>query len=165
MVVIKFVIAFIFSVGLLNNQDNVDQVDINVKVGDVFEIGRPETNKYRNIDFPKANLTIKHGGMANYKRQEGEKVVVISVKERNHGSIEVKIIRTDGGTFFKSHGTVVAGCDNALNRSATDIMTIFNDWLLRSTRNHEILVCSNKGCGRVDFPLNTRLRKLFFGNS
>lgn len=103
---IKYVIVLLFSINLLHEQANASQTNIKVKVGDVFEIGKPETNKYKYIDFPKANFIIKRGGIANYKRVEGEKVVVTSVKEKKDGSTKIKIKRVDGNRFFGSHSIV-----------------------------------------------------------
>lgn len=103
---IKYVIVLLFSINLLHAQANASQTNTKVKVGDVFQIGKPETNKYKYIDFPKANFIIKRGGIANYKRVEGEKVVVTSVKEKKDGSTKIKIKRVDGKRFFGSHSIV-----------------------------------------------------------
>lgn len=112
---IKYVIALMFSVSMLNAQVNTEQTITDVKVGDVFEIGKPESNKYKHIEFPRANFIIKRGGIANYKRVEGETVVVKAVKEKKDGTVEVKIKRKDGGRFFGSHPVVSADIDEALN--------------------------------------------------
>ena len=119
---IKCVIVFLFSVGLLNAQDNVGQAGIDVKVGNAFEIGKSETNKYGHIDFPKANFIIKRGGMENYRPIQGEKVVVTSGSERKDGSTKVKIKRTDGGKFFGSHSMVAASFDDALKTAELQIL-------------------------------------------
>ncbi|MGB7393432.1 MAG: hypothetical protein WA913_03465 [Pricia sp.] len=111
---IKYAIALLFSVSMLNAQDNVNVGSTDVEVGDVFEIGRPEANSYKHIKFPRANFIIKRGGIANYKRVEGEKVVVTSIKEKKNGTTEVKIKREGGGRFFGSHPVVAADIDEAL---------------------------------------------------
>lgn len=85
-----------------------------VSVGDVFEIGRPDAPQYEHIDFPRANFIIKRGGIANYKRVEGNKVVVTSVKEKKDGTLQVRIKRTDGHRFFGSHWQVPANFKEAL---------------------------------------------------
>lgn len=111
---IKYAIALLFSVSVLNAQQTTNVTPSAVEVGDVFEIGKPETNKYKHIDFPRANFIIKRGGIANYKRVEGEKVVVTSIKEKKDGTTEIKIKRNDGGRFFGSHKYVEADIDQAL---------------------------------------------------
>ncbi|WP_324028165.1 hypothetical protein QSV08_09620 [Maribacter sp. BPC-D8] len=111
---IKYVITLLFSVSLLNAQDNVT-IQTEVNVGDVFEIGKPETNKYKHIDFPRENFIIKRGGIANYRRAHGEEVVVTAVKEKKDGTTEIKIKRNDGGRFFNSHTVVSADFKEAIN--------------------------------------------------
>lgn len=106
---IKYVIILFFSANLLNAQMKTD-----VKVGDIFEIGKPETNTYEYIGFPRANFIIKRGGIANYKRVEGERVVVTSVKQGKDGSTKVKIKRKDGHRFFGSHSVITVDFDAAL---------------------------------------------------
>ncbi|KAA2217435.1 MULTISPECIES: hypothetical protein [Maribacter] len=112
---IKYVFALMFSVSVLNAQVSDEQTRIDVKVGDVFEIGKPETNKYKHIEFPRANFIIKRGGIANYKSVLGEKVVVSSIKEKRNGTTEVRIKKVDGHRFFGSHPSVTVDIDEALN--------------------------------------------------
>ena len=99
---------------MLNAQNSMNDVPTEVRVGDVLEIGRPETNTFKHINFPRANFIIKRGGRANYKRVEGNKVVVTSIKEKKDGTTQVKIKRKDGGRFFGSHAVVAADFDEAI---------------------------------------------------
>lgn len=119
---IKYAIALLFSVSMLNAQTDIDRTATNVKVGDIFEIGKPETNTYKHINFPRANFIIKRGGIANYKRAEGEKVIVTSVKERKDGTTHVKIKRTDGNRFFGSHTVVSANFKEALATGELEVL-------------------------------------------
>ncbi len=111
---IKYAVALLFSVGLLNAQSVTDQVVSDVQVGDVFEIGKPQANRYEHIEFPRANFIIKRGGIANYKRAEGKMVVVTAINKKKDGTTEIKIKRKDGGRFFGSHKAVSANFDEAL---------------------------------------------------
>jgi hypothetical protein len=111
---IKYAIALLFSASMLHAQDNIN-IPSNVNVGDVFEIGKPETNKFKHIDFPRENFIIKRGGIANYRRAHGEEVVVTAVKEKKDGTTEIKIKRNDGGRFFNSHTVVTADFKEAIN--------------------------------------------------
>ena len=111
----NYIIALLFSVGMLNAQASTDQGTTEVKVGDTFEIGKPESNKYKHIKFPRANFIIKGGGIANYKNLEGQKVVVSSIKEKSDGTTIVKIKRANGTRFFGSHTVVAADIEQALN--------------------------------------------------
>ncbi|MDF4221860.1 hypothetical protein [Maribacter huludaoensis] len=110
---LKYAITLLFSVSLLNAQDN-NAIQPEVNVGDVFEIGKPEANKYKHIDFPRENFIIKRGGLANYRRVHGEEVVVTAVKELKDGSTQIKIKRNDGGRFFNSHTVVTADYKDAI---------------------------------------------------
>jgi hypothetical protein len=119
---IKYAIALLFSVSMLHAQSSVNQEVTDVKVGDIFEIGKPEANIYKHINFPRANFIIKRGGIANYKRAEGEKVVVTSVKEKRDGTTEVKIKRTDGNRFFGSHTVVSVDFKEALESGELELL-------------------------------------------
>ncbi len=99
------------SVSAQNNRNGSPQ---EVEVGDMLEIGRPLAPVYKHIDFPRPNFIIKRGGIANYKRVEGNKVVVTSVKEKKDGSLQIKIKRADGKRFFGSHTIVSADLKDAL---------------------------------------------------
>lgn len=119
---IKYAIALFFSASMLNAQVSTVQTTTEVKVGDVFEIGKPETNTYQHINFPRANFIIKRGGIANYKRAEGEKVVVTSIKEKKDGTTLVKIKRTDGNRFFGSHTVVSVDFKEALESGELEVL-------------------------------------------
>ncbi|TVZ16645.1 hypothetical protein [Maribacter sp. MAR_2009_72] len=111
---IKYVITALFSASMLTAQTNNDNVQNSVKVGDVYEIGTPKVHKYQHIDFPRANFIIKKGGIANYKTVEGNTVVVTEVKETKDGNTQIKMKRTDGTRFFRTHPTVTANYSEAL---------------------------------------------------
>ncbi|WP_127136427.1 hypothetical protein [Flagellimonas oceanensis] len=107
------ILAILFVVATTNiNAQNTNPQD--VKVGDVLEIGNPDAPKFKHIDFPRANFIIKKGGIADYKRVVGRKVVVTAIKEKKDGTVEVKIKKTDGKRFFNSHPVVKADLKNAL---------------------------------------------------
>ncbi|APA65344.1 hypothetical protein [Maribacter sp. 1_2014MBL_MicDiv] len=118
---IKYAIALLFSVSMLTAQDNTSTQPV-VRVGDVFEIGKPESHKYKHIDFPRENFIIKRGGIANYRQAHGEKVVVTSVKEKKDGTTQIKIKRNDGGRFFGSHTVVTADYKDAINSGELQVL-------------------------------------------
>ncbi|MCM4166609.1 hypothetical protein KCTC52924_03550 [Arenibacter antarcticus] len=93
-----------------------------VKVGDLLEIGRPDTPRYKHIDFPRPNFIIKKGGIANFKSVEGNKVVVTSVKQKKDGTLQVKIKRADGRRFFNSHTVVSADLKSALESGELSVL-------------------------------------------
>lgn len=104
---IKYVAAFLLSGVFLHAQEDV-------KVGDVLEIGNPETRTYKHIEVPRANFIIKRGGIADYKTLKGEEVVVTAIKEKKDGTQEIKIKRTNGHRFFGSHPVIAANYKEAL---------------------------------------------------
>lgn len=109
----KYILAFTFSIFAMGlYAQSSSKVDI--EVGDTFEIGRPDADQYQHIDFPKPNLIIKRGGLANYKRVEGNKVTVTSVKEKKDGTLLVKLKKADGSRFFGSHWQVAANVKEAM---------------------------------------------------
>lgn len=111
---IKYVFALMFSVSMMNAQVAQEQETATVKIGDTFEIGKPETHQYKHINFPKANFIIKRGGLANYSKMEGEKVVITEIKKKKNGSLKVKLASVDGDRFFGTHKIVSAEIDDAL---------------------------------------------------
>lgn len=106
------VLAILFAMATNINAQSISPQD--VKVGDILEIGRPDAPQFQHIDFPRANFIIKKGGIANYKRVVGNKVMVTDIKEKNDGTLVVKIKKTDGKRFFNSHPVVTADLKNAL---------------------------------------------------
>ncbi len=85
-----------------------------VKVGDVFMIGEAHNDTYKHINFPKANLIIKRGGIASYTNIKGAKVIVTSVDEREDGSMIATIKLTSDRSFFNSHKFVTVDVEKAL---------------------------------------------------
>lgn len=113
---IKYVITAMFSASVLTAQTNDTDVAQNkVEIGDVFEVGRPAANQYKYINFPKPNFIIKKGGIANYKRVEGNMVIVTSIKDKKDGTTQIKMKRTDGTRFFGTHPVVSADFTEAVS--------------------------------------------------
>lgn len=86
----------------------------NVKVGDVFVIGEAYNNDYKYINFPRANLIVKKGGIASYKKIKGAKVTVTSVEENKDGSVIATIKLVSNQAFFNSHKYVTVHVDEAV---------------------------------------------------
>lgn len=112
---IKYAITALFSVSMLTAQTSTSEAQSNVEVGDIYKIGRPAANQYKHINFPKANFIIKKGGIANYKKVEGNTVIITSVKEQKDGSTKIKMKRTNGTRFFRTHPVVTADYAEAVS--------------------------------------------------
>ena len=109
-----FIVLMVLGTISLNAQNAKQVVHEEVEVGDILRIGEPDASRFQHIEFPRPNFIIKKGGIANYKRVEGDKVVVTSIKETKDGTIEVQIKLANGGRFFRTHSVVTADLKNAL---------------------------------------------------
>lgn len=88
--------------------------NVDVKIGDVFEIGIPKTNAYKHIDIPRPNIIRKRGGFPNHKDVYGTMVVVTDFKEKKDGTIIVIVTPKNGTRFFGSHKFLSANLNAAL---------------------------------------------------
>lgn len=111
---IKYVIVWLFSMGMLQAQGPSGEVRNPVQVGDELQIGRPAEITYRYINFPSADDILRKGGSANLKAVEGMKVVVVSVKEKKDGTVRIRIKPMYSDRFFGSHLYVTAELNAAL---------------------------------------------------
>ena len=112
----KIFVAVLFMVGTfsINAQSTGPEALNGVKEGSVLQIGTLDSPRYKHIDFPRANFIIKKGGIANYKKMEGVKVVVTAVNKKNDGTLQVQIQRKDGKRFFGNQSVVNADLKDAL---------------------------------------------------
>lgn len=101
-------IIFIFAVNIHAQEEN------KVEVGQVFEIVKPSGNDFQHIHFPKKNIIIKRGGIANDKFVVGKKIVVSEIKTQKDGTKKVVVKLKDGSNFYKAIPTVAIDIDNAL---------------------------------------------------
>lgn len=85
-----------------------------IAVGDVMSINVPENGSFEHIHFPRKNLIIKRGGIADMKSVHGNKVVVTGIKTIGNGNTMVTLKRKDGRKFFKFLPSVKADLENAL---------------------------------------------------
>ena len=109
-----FIVLLVLGTISINAQNAKQVMQEEIEVGDILQIGEPDASRFQHIEFPRPNFIIKKGGIANYKRVEGDKVVVTSIKETKNGTIEVQIKLANGGRFFRTHNVVTADLKNAL---------------------------------------------------
>ena len=103
---ILIVVVALFSIHLGAQQKTSDDKD--VKVGTILTINKPSAWEYRHIEFPRRNIIIKRGGIANMKSVYGEEVIVSKINENRKGVVVVTLKRTDGRKFFNSFPIVRA---------------------------------------------------------
>ncbi len=85
-----------------------------VAKGDIFILGEPSGARYLHIDFPRENIIIKRGGIANFKSVVDEEVIVESTAKDKNGFTKVTLRRKDGFKFFRHYSTVKADLEKAL---------------------------------------------------
>ncbi len=85
-----------------------------VQVGDLFTIEAPSAREYQFIHFPKKNIIMKRGGIADMDLVKNVEVEVVSVTYTQDSKTLVTLKRTDGGRFFKSLFSVKAELEGAL---------------------------------------------------
>ena len=109
-----FIVLLVLATISINAQNAKQIVQEEVEVGDILQVGQPDAARFQYIEFPRPNFIIKKGGIANYKRVEGDKVIVTSIEETKDGTLEVQIKLANGGRFFRTHSVVKADLKNAL---------------------------------------------------
>ncbi|MFK7747198.1 MAG: dihydroorotase [Kordia sp.] len=107
-------VAVIFS--LFTSLLFAQKTSTDVNVGDIFVIGEVYNDNYKHINFPKANLIIKKGGIATYKHIKGAEVVVTSVDKKKDGSVMATIKLTSKKSFFNSHKFITVAIDEAVRQ-------------------------------------------------
>ena len=116
------VIAFLFSIGMLQAQENPDIIE----KGTVLTLGKVAASSYQHIDFPRKNIIIKRGAIANFNNLEGRKVVVEEVSSLN-GKTTVILKRKDGRNFFRFWPTVSSDIEMALLKGELKILETKRD--------------------------------------
>lgn len=109
-----YILFFVFAMYSLVLFGQSQKATADVRIGAIYEIGKPTTHAYKHINFPRPNMVIKRGGIANYKRLKGRIVIVTELQNKKDGSIMVKLKRKDGKRFFGSHPVVTAALHDAL---------------------------------------------------
>ncbi|MGB5437128.1 MAG: hypothetical protein WBM98_14630 [Maribacter sp.] len=102
-------IAFLFSIGMLHAQDNSSVIE----KGTVLTLGNVTASSYQHIDFPRKNIIIKRGAIADFNNLEGRKVFVEEIVTAN-GKTKVTLKRKDGRNFFRFWPTVTSDIEMAL---------------------------------------------------
>tara|TARA_R110000868_G_scaffold170220_1_gene405426 strand:- start:231 stop:602 length:372 start_codon:yes stop_codon:yes gene_type:complete len=102
---------FVLSSGISNAQNE----NHSIKIGDILIISQPLSDTYKHIDFPRKNIIIKRGAIADFHKLKGMKVIVEEVKTSKDGSILIRLTRKDGKKFFNFWPAVTANYNDALS--------------------------------------------------
>lgn len=103
---------------------NSQEINANVKKGDVFVIVKPSGIDYKHINFPRKNIIIKRGGILTNQLVDGKKVVVTNVtKDKNNATlIRIETINKTG--FYKAIKSVTVDYEKALKSGEIKISSI-----------------------------------------
>lgn len=102
--------VLLLSIGILQAQANENLV-VN---GTVLTLSAPSGSRYQHIDFPRRNMIIKRGAIADFNNLIGKKLVVDNLTTKSDGTLEVILKRKDGLNFFRFFTTVKADFNNAV---------------------------------------------------
>ena len=107
---IIFAIFLFCSTNALMAQKN----DSQISKGSIYKISEPTGHTYKHIDFPRRNIIIKRGAIANYNSLVGMDIVVKELIKNTDGSTTAIMARKDGRPFFRFYPTVEANLEKAL---------------------------------------------------
>lgn len=88
--------------------------DIIISKGTTYTLSGPEGHTYNHIDFPRRNIIIKRGAIADYNSLIGLEIVIKDLKKEKNGSTKVILERKDGRPFFRFFPTVEANLEKAI---------------------------------------------------
>ena len=101
---------FLFCVSMLNSQS----IRNSSVEGDVLILGEPSGASYTAIKFPRKNIIIKRGAIANFNALLGKKLVVEKI-ETNKDGVEISTLRRkDGLNFFRFFPEIKADLSKAI---------------------------------------------------
>jgi hypothetical protein len=105
---VLFIVYICMTISLIA-QENFDIVE----KGTVLTLGQVSASSYQHIDFPRKNIIIKKGAIANFYNLQGRKVIVEEVSTLK-GKTTVILKRKDGRNFFRFWPTVTSDIKKAL---------------------------------------------------
>lgn len=105
-----FFMAFLFCTsGLIAQSDTYDFVE-----GDILELGEASGSRYTSIDFPRKNIIIKRGAIADFNNLIGKKLTIQEIHNDKKGEVIAVLKRTDGLNFFRFYPQVEAHLSKAI---------------------------------------------------
>lgn len=86
----------------------------NLRKGDVVILADRKGTAYRHLDFPRKNIIIKRGAIADFNNLIGKKLVVERIETTTDGITIAVLKRKDGLNFFRFYPRVRADIEKAL---------------------------------------------------
>ncbi|TBW28978.1 hypothetical protein [Gramella sp. KN1008] len=109
----KFCFVSMLLIFFISFSANAQNSFNDIKVGETLIIQDSEQYQYSHIDFPRPNFIIKTGGIADYKKLVGTRVVVTRIETEGEET-RVSLKRKDGKKFFGSFALVSANLEKAI---------------------------------------------------
>lgn len=103
-------LAFFLSSGMLFAQNN----EYDVNKSDVLILGKPSASNYKNILFPRKNIIIKRGAIADFKSLIDISLMVKNIETDKNGRIVAILVRKNGLKFFRFFTEVKADLNKAI---------------------------------------------------
>ncbi|MBT8314298.1 MAG: hypothetical protein KJP26_07535 [Maribacter sp.] len=110
--------AFLFCISMLKAQ-STDHSSIE---GDILMLGEPSGASYTAIKFPRKNIIIKRGAIANFNSLLGKKLVVEKIETNSDGMEISTLRRKDGLNFFRFFPEVKADLSKAIESGELKIV-------------------------------------------
>lgn len=85
-----------------------------VAEGGILVLGEVQNSDYRHIDFPRKNIILKRGALANINALVGKRLVVQSFVTNKDGMTQAVLKRKDGLNFFRIFPEVRANINKAI---------------------------------------------------
>lgn len=104
-------LAFLFCTYTLKSQSS----NYNVNEGDIIILGEASGSSYKSVHFPRKNIIIKRGAIANFKALIGKKLIILRIENDKNGNAIATLKRRDGHNFFRFFPEVKANLSQALN--------------------------------------------------
>ncbi len=83
----------------------------NIEIGDQLIIAKPTNAKY--INFPKKNMIIKRGAIANFENLKDVKVKVTNIEKSKENTL-ITLKREDEKPFFRFYKKITAKAEKAI---------------------------------------------------
>lgn len=106
--------VFFLFILLTLTASNAQSTNYSIKKGDLLVVLKPTNNNYKHIDFPRKNIIIKRGEIADFKSLIGLKLIVLDITYSKNNNPIATLQREDGKPFFRFYKTVKADLNKAI---------------------------------------------------
>ncbi|WP_282143493.1 hypothetical protein [Cellulophaga baltica] len=109
----KSLLTFIF-MAMCTIGGHSQETATHLEEGTVVILASPNGENYKHIDFPKKNIIMKKGAIADFNNLVGTKLVIKDYKATNDHNQVASLMRQDGKPFFRFFSSVDANIERAI---------------------------------------------------